>query len=197
LILIIAFIGQSGLGLLQSTFALYGEAVLFKGYSPQTTTLGIGLLLATFGLSQFLTQAFFLRPLLVRFGEYRLVIFGNLGRMIGSFGYALVATPWLGAASSVIFAVGIGIMMPSLQSLATNTVGDEYRGGVLGLYQSTLSLSIIISSAISGVLFAINATLPYWIGGFMAALALIPALILLTQFGKLKSMPGTASSTAD
>lgn len=197
LILIIAFIGQSGLGLLQSTFALYGEAVLFKGYSSQTAALGIGLLLATFGLSQFLTQAFFLRPLLARFGEYWLVILGNLGRMIGSFGYALVATPLLGAASSVIFAVGIGIMMPSLQSLATNTIGDEYRGGVLGLYQSTLSLSIIISSAVAGVIFAISATLPYWIGGLMAALALIPALILLAQYGKLNTIRGTASTTAD
>lgn len=197
LILIIAFIGQSGLGLLQSTFALYGEAVLFEGYSPEAATLGIGLLLATVGLSQFLTQAFFLRPLLARFGEYWLIILGNIGRMLGSFGFALVATPILGAASSVMFAIGISIMMPSLQSLATNTVGDEYRGGVLGLYQSTLSLSIIISTAVAGVIFAISATLPYWIGGLTAAIALIPALILLAQYGKLKSIPDTAPSTAD
>ena len=101
LILIVAFLGQSGLGLLQSTFALYGEAVLFAGYSLQAATLGIGLLLATVGLSQFITQAFFLRPLLARFGEYRLVILGNIGRMIGSFVYALAATPVLGAAGSV------------------------------------------------------------------------------------------------
>lgn len=197
LILIIAFVGQSGLGLLQSTFALYGEAVLFEGYSPQTTTLGIGLLLATIGLTQFLTQAFFLRPLLARLGEYWLVILGNISRMIGSFGFALVATPLLGGAASIMFAFGIGIMMPSLQSLATGTISDEYRGGVLGLYQSTLSLSIIISSAVAGVIFAKSAALPYLIGGLMAALALIPAFILMTQFGKVKPITGTTPSTAD
>jgi DHA1 family tetracycline resistance protein-like MFS transporter len=197
LILIVAFLGQSGLGLLQSTFALYGEAVLFAGYSLQATTLGIGLLLATVGLSQFITQAFFLRPLLARFGEYRLVILGNIGRMIGSFIFALVTTPVFGAAGSVIFAVGISIMMPSLQSLATSTVGDEYRGGVLGLYQSTLSLSIIISSAVAGVLFAMSATLPYWIGGLTAALALIPAFLLLAQFGQKQPSADVTPSTAD
>lgn len=197
LILIVAFLGQSGLGLLQSTFALYGEAVLFTGYSLQATTLGIGLLLATVGLSQFITQAFFLRPLLARFGEYRLVILGNIGRMIGSFVYALAATPVLGAAGSVFFAAGIGVMMPSLQSLATGTVGDEYRGGVLGLYQSTLSLSIIISSAVAGVLFAMSATLPYWIGGLTATLALIPAFLLLAQFGQKQPSADVTPSTAD
>lgn len=197
LILIIAFVGQSGLGLLQSTFALYGEAILFEGYSIQTATLGIGLLLATIGLSQFLTQAFFLRPLLAHFGEYWLVILGNIGRMIGLFGFALVATPLLGAAFSIMFATGIGIMMPSLQSLATGTLGDEYRGGVLGLYQSALSLSIIISSAVAGVIFAVSATLPYWIGGLTAALALIPAIILMAQYGKIGAVTKTTPSTAD
>ena len=88
-------------------------------------------------------------------------------------------------------------MMPSLQSLATGTVGDEYRGGVLGLYQSTLSLSIIISSAVAGVLFAMSATLPYWIGGLTAALALIPAFILMVQYGQKKPAAETTPSTTD
>jgi DHA1 family tetracycline resistance protein-like MFS transporter len=197
LLLIVAFLGQSGLGLLQSTFALYGEAVLFEGYSPQAAMFGIGLLLATFGLSQFISQVFFLRPMLARFGEYRLIILGNIGRMIGSFTFALVTTPLLGAASSVIFAIGISLMMPSLQSLATGTVDDEFRGGVLGLYQSTISLSIIISSAVAGVLFAISATMPYWISGVLAALALVPAFVLMAQFGQKKPSAETRSAPAD
>ena len=45
-------------------------------------------------------------------------------------------------------------MMPPLQSLSTRTVADQMRGGVLGVYQSTISLSIIVSTAISGVIFA-------------------------------------------
>jgi DHA1 family tetracycline resistance protein-like MFS transporter len=184
LILLVAFIGQSSLGLLQATFALYAEAVLFKGHDPQTSTLGVGLLLAVIGLSQFSTQAFLLRRMLRRFGEYRLVILGNSVRMIGSFVFAVATTPLLGAGGSLFFAMGLGLMMPSLQSLATGTVDDDVRGGVLGLYQSSLSLSTIVSTAVGGLLFAVFAALPYWVAGTMAAIALIPAVILFLRFGR-------------
>jgi DHA1 family tetracycline resistance protein-like MFS transporter len=195
LILLVAFLGQSGLGILQSTFALYGEAVLFKGYSPEAALLGVGLLLAAVGLGQFTTQAVLLRPLLAMFGEHRLIVIGNIFRMFAAFLFAVAATPWLGAVGSFVFAFGIGVMMPSLQSLATGTVDDEYRGGVLGIYQSTLSLSIIISSAIGGVLFAMSATMPYWVSAIVAAIALIPAIILLIQYGpkRPKTKPEVAA----
>ena len=197
LILIVAFVGQSALGLLQSTFALYADAVLFEGYNPRTITLGVGLLLAVFGLTQFSTQAFLLRRFLRRFGEYRLVILGNASRMVGSFVFAVVATPFLGAVGSVFFAMGMGLMMPSLQSLATGTVDDDVRGGVLGLYQSTLSLSTIISTALGGFLFAVAVALPYWVAGLMAAIALIPSIVLFLQYGRKEQQAKTAPTTAD
>ncbi len=40
LILTVAFIGQFGMGLMQSTFALYGDAVLFAGYSEADSQFG-------------------------------------------------------------------------------------------------------------------------------------------------------------
>jgi DHA1 family tetracycline resistance protein-like MFS transporter len=196
LILLVAFIGQSGMGLLQSTFALYAEAILFHDYSEDMVTLGVGLLLASVGLSQVVTQGLLLRPLLGRFGEYRLIIIGNFSRMVSSFLYAVIISPILGALTSILFAFGIGIMMPSLQSLATGTVDDEYRGGVIGLYQSTLSLSIIIGSAIGGVLFAIEATMPYWAGGVMALVAFIPAFMLMIQYGQKKPVDAITPTQA-
>ncbi|MGD2078297.1 MAG: MFS transporter [Chloroflexota bacterium] len=191
LILIVAFVGQSALGLLQSTFALFADEVYFDGYDPRTATLGVGLLLAVVGLTQFITQAFLLRRFLKRFGEYKLVILGNVIRMTGAFTYAIVTTPYLGALASVFFAMGLSLMMPSLQSLATSTVDDEVRGGVLGLYQSTVSLSTIVSTAVGGLLFALTATLPYWVAGLMAAIALIPSFVLLLRYGGNQAQTGT------
>jgi MFS transporter, DHA1 family, tetracycline resistance protein len=197
LILVTAFMGQFGLGLLQGTFALFGEAVLFDGRSPETTNLGIGLLLAVIGLGQFVTQAFLLRPLLKRLGEYRLIILGNASRMLSSFAYALLSSPWLAGITGLFFAGGVGVMMPSLQSLATGTVEDEARGGVLGLYQSAVSLSTILSTALSGVLFAINPRMPYWLGGLLAALALIPAALLWLRSGQTDETVTAHPVTAD
>jgi len=184
LILSVVFLAQFGLGLLQSTFALYGNAVLFEDYDIKAVTIGIGLLLAVFGLSQFFTQAVLLRPALKRFGEYRLIIIGNLGRVVSSVIFAALISPLYAAFAAVFYAMGSGFMMPSLQSLATDTVDDELRGEVLGVYQSSISLSIILSTAVAGIIFAVNATLPFWIGGILGFVAFIPAIALYRKYGR-------------
>lgn len=178
LVLLVGFVGQFAFGMLQSTFALYGEAVLFQGYSESLTTLGIGLLLAVVGLTQTFTQLVLLKRLGKRLGDMGLVIVGNLIRAASFFLYAVITSPWLGAVGSVLFAMGMGLMMPPLQSIATKTVADEVRGGVLGVYQSMISLATIISTAVAGLIFAIAPTLPYWFGGLLSLLALLPIMLL-------------------
>lgn len=178
IILIIAFVGQFSLGLVQSTFALYGEAVLFIGYSERATKIGIGLLLATVGLAQLLTQVALLPRAIKWLDEEIIVVLGLAVRSIGMFIWAIALTPWLGAAGSMFFATGFGLAMPTLQSLSTNTVPDEVRGGVLGIYQSANSLSIIVGTSMGGVLFAITPTTPYWIGGVLSVITVLPALVL-------------------
>lgn len=194
LILIIAFIGQFGLGLLQATFALYGEAVLFADYSQEMVAVGIGLLLTVVGIGQFSTQVFILRPALKRFDEAWLVIIGLAIRTTGLFIFAAVASIIAGTVASLAFAVGMGLMMPPLQSLSTRTVADELRGGVLGIYQSTISLSIIVSTGIAGVIFAMNPTAPFWIGTGLSLLIIIPALLLIRQTGAQVHWGATAAA---
>lgn len=187
-ILGIAFLGQFSLGMLQSTFALYGEAVLFQGYSEGATNIGIGLLLTAVGAAQLFTQAWLLRRLLRRYPETWLVVAGTIVRAVGGFIFAVITTPWLGPFGSIFFAVGIGMMMPPLQSLATTTVNDQERGGVLGLYQSSINLSTIASTALGGFVFGISPTMPYWLGGIISLLVVIPALWLVSWRQQRKEM---------
>ena len=182
-VLLIAFLGQFALGLLQSTFALFGEAVLFQGESREVTDVGIGLLLSVVGISQLFTQTYLLRRMAQRFDEGQLVVMGSILRTIGMTVYALVTTPWLGAFGSLFFAVGYGLSSPPLQSMATSLVTDQDRGSVLGWFQSSINLSTIISTAIAGVLFARGPTVPYWIG------AATSALVVLAMIGMMRWMP--------
>ena len=122
-----------------------------------------------------------LRPALRRFDEARLVIIGLTLRTIALFIFAALSTVLFGAIGSLLFAIGMGLMMPPLQSLSTRTVADELRGGVLGIYQSTMSLSIIISTAVSGAIFALNPTAPFWLGGALSILVFFPAILLVRQ----------------
>ncbi|RLT40430.1 MAG: MFS transporter [Chloroflexi bacterium] len=175
----IAFVGQFSLGMLQSTFALYGEVVLFRNYSEDATNIGVGLLLAAVGAAQLFTQTWLLRRLLRRYPETWLVVAGTALRALGNFIFAVITTPWLGPFGSIFIAAGVGIMMPPLQSLATTTVDDQERGGVLGLYQSAINLSTIFSTALGGFFFAISPALPYWLGGIVSLLVVIPAMGLV------------------
>ena len=194
LILSVAFIGQFGLGLLQSTFALYGAAVLFAGASVQQTNLGIGLLLAVVGFGQFVTQSWLIRPMKHRFGDALLIILGLLIRSVGLVIYAAIVSPWLAGVASLLFAIGMGLMMPPLQSLATRTVAESIRGAVLGVFTSATSLAIIISTAIAGLIFTLRPDFPFWIGAGLSVVAIIPALIVLrkAKHDQLQEIPGTA-----
>lgn len=195
LILIIAFIGQFGFGMLQATFALFGAAVLFADFSESMVNLGIGVLLTLVGVGQVTTQVWLLPQALKRFDETRLVIFGLLSRATGLLIFAVLAKPLLGGVAALLFAAGIGLMMPSLQSLTTSAVADEVRGGVLGVYQSTVSLAIIFSTAVAGTIFALDPTYPYWVGAGLSLLVLLPALLLVRWMGNGRSHPAALSAT--
>lgn len=183
LILIIAFIGQFGFGMLQATFALFGAAVLFADFSESVVNLGIGVMLTLVGVGQVATQAWLLPQALKRYDEGRLVIFGLLSRAVGLLIFAAFARPLLGGVAAILFAIGIGFLMPSLQSLTTNVVADEVRGGVLGVYQSTVSLATIFSTAVAGSIFAFNPTYPYWVGAGLSLVVLPLALLLVRWMG--------------
>lgn len=197
LTLVIGFVGQFGLGMLQSTFALFGSAVLFAGASDQMTNLGVGLLLGVVGTGQFITQTWLISPMKRRFGDARLVIIGTVLRALGLLVFAVVSTPWVAAFGSLAFAIGQGLMMPPLQSIATRTMPDSLRGGVLGIFQSSVSLATIISTAVAGVIFSLQVSAPFLIGAALSLLVVWPAVVLLrrSQAGELQ--PRNASVPAD
>lgn len=197
LVLLTGFLGQFAFGLLPATFALYGEAVLFPEHSEEAVNVGIGLLLATVGLAQFVTQIALLRPLLKHFGDMRTALVGMVVRGMGFFLLAFVVSPWLAALASILFASGMGLLMPTLQSITTKTVDDSLRGGILGVYQSITSVGTILSTAIAGVLFALSPVVPYWVGGALSIIMLVPALLLMWRLQPAATEPGTEMTTSD
>jgi DHA1 family tetracycline resistance protein-like MFS transporter len=173
-VLSIAFMVQFSLGLLMATFALFGQAVLFD----TNVELGVGVLLAVLGLAQIVTQVGILPRFLSYFGEARLVSVGIVIRAVGLGIYAVMVSPWQAALGSIFFAAGGGLTMPAVQSLATRTTDDSVRGEVLGLVSSSQSLSIIISTAVGGVLFAIGPYVPNIVSFGVAVISLVPAFAI-------------------
>jgi DHA1 family tetracycline resistance protein-like MFS transporter len=182
LILVIGFMAQFSIALLQSTLALFGEAVVFAHHTDQEINLGVGLLLTCTGVGQLITQWAILPPMVKRLGERRLVVVGAVIRAVGFLSMAVFVSPWLiGGFSLMAIAIASGTMMPSLQSLATTSVSESVSGSVLGVYQSSVTLGIIIGTAIGGQLFEVAPTLPYVIAGTVLLLTTIPALLLMRR----------------
>lgn len=187
LALMIVFVAQSALGIVMATFALFGDAVLFESNAE----LGVGLLLGIVGLAQVLTQTSLLGPAIDRFGETKVMAIAIVVRTLSLGLFAIATMVWIAGIGSALFAVGSGLLLPTLQALATRSVGDSMRGGVLGIYQSTTSLAVIISTAVSGVLFAISPYTPYIVAFVLSGLSLIPALMLARYYGR-KPQPTAA-----
>ncbi len=177
-VMIVSFLGRFGFGLLIGTFALFAEAVIFAGEDFAAVSLGVGLLLMIVGIGQFLTQIVLLPAALRRYGDPAIVLLGSVWRAFGMFALALATGPLLGAVSMVGFAIGSGLLLPALQSLATKTVAREMRGAILGIHQSVMSLAVIIATALSGSLFALDPAIPNWIGAILISLALLPGAFL-------------------
>ena len=70
--------------------------------------------------------------------------------------------------------------------MSTSFVAEQDRGGVLGMFQSSVNLSTIISTAIAGVLFARGPVTPYWVG---AAMSLAVALAVLGLINRIPAQP--------
>jgi len=176
--LCVSFIAQFAFGLLIGTFALFAEKVIFTGDDFAAVSLGVGLMLMVVGIGQLLAQIVILPALLRRYSDPLILFLGALCRALSLFMLAIAIEPIFASASLVVFAIGSGLLLPPLQSIITKTVARELRGAVLGLYQSVMSLGVIISTAVSGAIFALDATLPNWLGGILFCLALLPAAFL-------------------
>ena len=193
----VTFIGRFGFGLLIGTFALFAEEVLFAGQAFAEVSLGVGLLLMIVGVGQFFTQVVLLPAALRRFDDPAIVLLGAVSRTLAMFILAVAVSPQLAALSMLVFAGGSGLLQPALQSLVTKTVARELRGAILGAHQSVMNLAVILATAVAGLLFALDPTLPNWLGAALYTLSLIPGIFLWgwARHNKIDEGAGLAVST--
>ena len=132
------------------------------------------------GVCAVLTQGVLLGKLQPRFGEERLLL-GGLALMALNLGLiALVPSGPLLYPVVGILAVGTGLAIPALTALISRRVPEREQGKVMGGQQAILSLTLILGPLISGLAFDhLGVPSPYWIGGLLAALALLVTAVAL------------------
>jgi DHA1 family tetracycline resistance protein-like MFS transporter len=141
-LVILAFSGM------ETVFAWW--AIAQFGWGPRPT----GFVFFYVGLLSAAMQGGLIGPLTRRLGEERLLLAG-----LGSIALGLVLMPFAGTvplllAAITALALGMGATQPSINSLISRRAGVERQGEVMGVAQSTGSLSRVVGPMIAGALFA-------------------------------------------
>ena len=148
--------------------------------------LTIGLTLAVFGIVTALTQAFVTGPIVARYGEWRVVVFGLVSAAVAAGGYGLA--PSL-LAVLVLFVIHApeGFVMPALTALLSRCAPEDAQGEMQGGIASLQSLGMVLGTPffahVFGYFMQPNApVVSPSIGFYVAAgmLALVLAGFLLT-----------------
>ncbi len=156
---------------------------LFLWHKFDLDELTTGNILAMVGVIGVIIQGGLIGRLVAKFGEARLATFGAL-----VLAASLFALPWAGGLGMLLvycagIAVGNSLVNPTLTSIASRSVDENWQGRGLGLVQSAGSAARWVGPAIAGVLLSLDvgrgkesyAQTPLWVGA-----ALVFAGFLLT-----------------
>ncbi len=156
--------------------------VLYAGYRYGWTPWQVGVLLACVGVADMIVQGLVVGPLVKRFGDRPVMVFGLFG---GAVGITMMGIAWEGWMQFAAIAPNAlwGLAMPTLQSLMTRLVSESEQGQLQGANMSVASIAGIASPVFFGGVYAysVGPGLPIeWSGlafYIAAAILLLAALV--------------------
>lgn len=150
----------------------------------------LGIFLSALSLVMVLVQGPVLSRASERYSESRLIIAGNL--ILGT-GFVLLTSGNILViyAAAALFAIGNGIMWPSVLSLLSKIAGKEHQGAIQGFSGSAGSLASIIGLISGGIIYGIAGSITFLISAVIIYFVFILSFRLITierrRFSGLKS----------
>ena len=166
-LILLSFIVTVVFASMESTFSLWSERTFYWGAEQN------GYIFAFAGICGVIVQGFLISPLVKRYGESNLCIFGILLLALGMLSVSISYLNYHDYFSMALIAFGLGLFMPTISTLIVNIVSEDRRGWILGVNQSVSSLARIIGPAIAGILFEFyGKNSPYIFGSLILLLFL-------------------------
>ncbi len=165
---------------LEAIFGLWAEKRFRWGPTD------IGAIFLFIGISAALMQMVFMRPLVRRYGEYK-VLAGGL--FVFGLSFALQGvnqSGWLITPIVMLGTLGQAVIFSSICAIISMNTSPDRQGAVLGLNMSTSAIARITGPMFAGFFFQLSPDAPLWMGAAMT----IPAAFLALHAGKMaKSHP--------
>ena len=156
-------------------------AIARFGWSEMT----IGLSLAAFGLVTALTQGVVTGPIVARYGERKVMIFGLLMAAIAAVGYGLAPSLTVVLILFVIHAPE-GFVHPTMTALLSHAAPEDAQGEMQGGIASLQNLGMLIGTVFFAQIFGwfmhpnaiwVSPSIGYFVAAFMIALTLLGVIL--------------------
>lgn len=128
------------------------------------------------GLVLTLSQGILIRPLLPRFGEWKMGVAGCALMTVGLLSMVVLVSAksiTLLALMLPLVVVGYSSTTPSLNAFLSLNSAEDEQGGSLGFGQSASALARILGPLLAYGLRTHDRALPYWVGGGVMAVSLV------------------------
>jgi len=158
-----------GLSEIPSSMPVLWTSVMLTG-----TNL-MGVVFTFFGLIGVVTQALIVGKVIERAGEERTIVLGLLAMAAGTILLIFSGEMVSIIISACVIAVGIGLLMPSINSAVSRRTDKDNQGMIMGILGSFNSSGRVVGPVAGGIAYSVSMLLPY-IGS--AALAVASAAFI-------------------
>ena len=181
---VISFFGIAAFASMEAVFGLWTKANF--GWTPET----LGLAFIAIGAGGLIVQLFFLHPLVVRFGEGR-VITGGLVVLAGSMLLQpILREPYIAVLLMGTLMMGHSLAFPTSGALTSRTAPPERQGSVMGLLMASNAFGRIVAPPAFGLIYDLGHDAPWYAGAVMIALVVPVALQVVARERKRVAATG-------
>ena len=162
---VISFFGIAAFASMEAVYGLWSEANF--GW----TARDLGFAFVAIGAGGLIVQLFFLHPLVVRFGEGRVIVGGIVVLATSMLLQPILREPYLAVLLMGTLMMGHSLAFPTSGALTSRTVSPERQGSVMGLLMASNAISRIIAPPTFGLIYESGHDAPWYAGAAMIALA--------------------------
>lgn len=167
---LLAFCGIAAFASMEAVFGLWTSRNF--GWTAHE----VGLTFLAVGCAGLLVQVLAIGPLVSRFGEARVIVFGLLVLIVSVTFPPLIRLPWASVVLMSLLMVGHSLAFPNAGALVSRATPPDRQGSVMGLNMASNAVSRIVAPPLFGWLFGLNPDAPYF------ACALLIATMLPVGF---------------
>lgn len=167
---LIAFCGVAAFGSMEAVFGLWTHRNF--GWS----TREVGLTFLAVGGAGLFVQALLIGPLVARYGEGRIITVGLCVLIAATLLQPIIRLPVAAVVLMAALMVGHSLAFPNAGALVSRNTPPYAQGSVMGLNMASNALSRIVGPPLFGLVYGVNADLPYYACALMIA-TMLPVAI--------------------